>query len=72
MTRNYYEWDVRNIIKGNCQIKIVVYDSLGFSRWDVSDWFTIQTPVNPTPVISPLIGMIILILVCVSFLIKFT
>ncbi len=72
LTQNYFEWYVRNVTDGNYQIKIVAYDSMGFTSWNVSDLFAIQTPVNLTPVISPLLGMIILILVCVSLLIKFT
>lgn len=71
ITKSHFEWNVRNVAEGYYQIKIVVYDSLGFSSWSVSDWFIIQTPLNPTPVISPLFGTIILILICVALLRKF-
>jgi hypothetical protein len=70
--RNYFDWNVRNITEGNYRIKIIAYDSFGFSSWRISERFTIKIPFNPTPIIHPLLGMIILILVCILLLIKFT
>ncbi|MFX1508154.1 MAG: nitrous oxide reductase family maturation protein NosD [Promethearchaeota archaeon] len=72
MTRNHFDWNVRNITEGNYRIKIVVYDSFGFSSWRISDQFTIKIPFNPAPIIHPLIGMVILVLVSIFLLIKFT
>ncbi|MFX1423747.1 MAG: NosD domain-containing protein [Promethearchaeota archaeon] len=68
-----YEWNVRNITSGlSIRLKIVARDSLGFISWEFSDIFTIQTPINPTPVISPLFGTFLLLIVCIGLLVKFT
>ena len=71
-TVDHFDWDVRNVTRGSYyQIKIVAYDSLGFTCWDISDRFTIQTPINPTPIVSSLYGITLLIIVSLGLFIKF-
>jgi parallel beta-helix repeat protein len=71
-TESLFEWDIRNVTKGlNYRIKIVAYDSFGFTSWEISDEFTIQIPSNPIPVVGSFFGTILLIFVCIGLLIKF-
>ncbi|MFW9904388.1 MAG: NosD domain-containing protein [Candidatus Thorarchaeota archaeon] len=70
LTRNHFKWDVHNITNGIYRIKIVAYDSFGFSRWKISDTINVQTPINLAPTVHPLLGIIILVIICLT-LIKF-
>ena len=69
---DHFDWNIRNVTQGSYyRIKIVAHDSLGFTCYEISDRFAIQTPINPTPIVSSLYGIILLIIVFLGLFIKF-
>ncbi|MHA2226819.1 MAG: right-handed parallel beta-helix repeat-containing protein [Candidatus Hodarchaeales archaeon] len=72
LTTTFFQWDLRNVSEGTTYLlKIIGTDSLGFFSNDLSDsLFAIQEPPIVQPLISLMVGILILSFVIIFLLVK--